>query len=248
MAKRIVVPIVLACGLLLGVIAPQANAADPQLMDSGANIRDTASLQRGAKLFMNYCVGCHSLHFMRYSRIAHDLGLSKKDVMSNLDFTRGKFHDNIVSAMPRKMAKTIFGKPPPDLSVMVNLKGADWVYTYLNTFYLDPTTATGWNNVLVPNVAMPFPLWTLQGIQVPKMDPPKGGGKPVMTGLKLAQPGSMTPEQYHAATRDITAFLEYVSDPSAIPRHSMAPWVLLYFAGFAFLAWLLKHEYWKDVH
>ncbi|HEX7342140.1 MAG TPA: cytochrome c1 [Rhodanobacteraceae bacterium] len=244
MTKRIVVPFVLALGLLFGAAGAQAQT----LMDSGANVRDQASLQRGAKLFMNYCSGCHSLHFMRYSRIAHDLGLSQKDVMQHLDFTGGKFHDNIVSAMPVDGARQWLGKAPPDLSLVVDEMGADWVYTYLNSFYFDPSTTVGWNNTILKNAAMPNVLWELQGIQVAKMSTPKPGDKPVVEGLELKRPGRMTPAQFHAATRDLTAFLEYVSDPSALPRHSMAPWVLLYLAGFTFLALLLKHEYWKDVH
>ncbi len=248
MAKRILAPLVLALGLLLGATAAQAQEATPELLHSGANTRDTAALQRGAKLFMNYCVGCHSLHFMRYSRIAHDLGLSQKEVMQKLNFTGARFHDNIVSAMPVDGAKQWFGKDPPDLSLIVNQMGADWVYTYLNSFYLDPSTPVGWNNTILKNAAMPNPLWELQGIQVAKMSTPESGDVPVVESLSLARPGRMTPKQFHAATRDITAFLEYVSDPSALPRHSMAPWVLLYLAGFTFLAWLVKHEYWKDVH
>lgn len=248
MIKQMVAPFVLALGLLFGATAAQAAEGGETLMHAGANVRDQAALQRGAKLFMNYCVGCHSLHFMRYSRLAKNLGLTKEQVLKTLDFTGGKFHDKIISAMPHESAITWFGKAPPDLSLIVDQKGEDWVYTYLNSFYLDPSAAVGWNNTVLKNAAMPNPLWELQGIQVAEMSTPESGDKPVVTGLKLAQKGRMTPEQFHAATREITAFLEYVSDPSALPRHSMAPWVLLYLAAFTFLAWLLKREYWKDVH
>lgn len=248
MTKRIVVSIVLTLGLLLGAVSVQASEEGGHLMESGANIRDTASLQRGAKLFMNYCVGCHSLHFMRYSRIAKDLNLSQQQVMGNLNFTGAKFHDPVVSAMPIEGATQWFGKAPPDLSLIVNTKGDDWVYSYLNSFYLDPSRPVGWNNTVFENASMPNVLWTLQGIQVAEMSTPKPGEKPVVEGLTLKQPGRMTPTQFHAATRDITAFLEYVSEPAALKRHSLAPWVLLYLAAFTFLAWLLKHEYWKDVH
>ncbi len=250
MTKRIVVSIVLTLGLLFGAVAAQAQeAGSPELMESGANIRDQASLQHGAKLFMNYCSGCHSLHFIRYSRIAKDLGLTQQQVMENLDFTGGKFHEPVVSAMPADGATQWFGKVPPDLSLIVDQKGADWVYTYLNSFYLDPSSAVGWNNTVLKNAAMPNVLWELQGIQTAQMSTPgKAGGKPEVEKLVLSRPGRMTPTQFHAATRDITAFLEYVSEPAALHRHSMAPWVLLYLAAFTFLAWLLKREYWKDVH
>ncbi|HET6588303.1 MAG TPA: cytochrome c1 [Oleiagrimonas sp.] len=250
MSKRILVSFVLALGLLVGATSVQAQeASGPELMESGANLRDTASLQRGAKLFMNYCVGCHSLHFIRYSRIASDLGLTEDEVMNNLNFTGAKFHDPVVSAMPEEGATQWFGKAPPDLSLIVNNKSSDWVYSYLNSFYLDPSRPVGWNNTVFPNASMPNVLWELQGIQVAEYGKPDKAGDPApVEKLTLKQPGRMTPTQYQAATRDITAFLEYVSEPAALKRHSMAPWVLLYLAAFTFLAWLLKHEYWKDVH
>ncbi|HEX7339893.1 MAG TPA: cytochrome c1 [Rhodanobacteraceae bacterium] len=248
MNKRMLVVAMATLGLLFGAATASAQEAGTQLMHSGANVRDTASLQRGAKLFMNYCSGCHSLHFMRYSRIARDLALTQQEVMDNLDFTGGKFHDPIVSAMPAAGATQWFGKPPPDLSLMVDEKGADYVYTYLNSFYLDPNSPVGWNNTVLKNAAMPNVLWELQGIQTAKMSEAKPGQPAEVEGLTLTRPGRMTPTQFHAATRDITAFLEYVSEPAALERHSMAPWVLLYLAAFTFLAWLLKHEYWKDVH
>lgn len=250
MTKRIVVSSLLALGLLFGTACAMAQEAGPDtLMNSGTNIRDTASLQRGAKLFMNYCSGCHSLHFIRYSRIAKDLGLTKQEVMDNLNFTGAKFHDPVVSAMPADGATQWFGKDPPDLSLIVNQKGADYVFTYLNSFYLDPSSAAGWNNTVLKNAAMPNVLWELQGIQVAKYGKPdKAGDPPPVKKLVVERPGSMTPAQYQQATSDITAFLEYVSEPAALKRHSLAPWVLLYLAAFTFLALLLKHEYWKDVH
>ncbi|HET7266654.1 MAG TPA: cytochrome c1 [Oleiagrimonas sp.] len=257
MTKRILVCLALSVGLLFGAMSAQAAEESVPLMESGANIRDQASLQRGAKLFMNYCAGCHSLHFMRYSRIAKDLGLTKQQVMENLNFTGGRFHDPVVSAMPIDGAQQWFGKAPPDLSLIVGVRGSDWVYTYLNSFYIDPSRPVGWNNTLLKNAAMPNVLWELQGIQVPVMGLPEGAKeaeakgkkvKPVVVDLKLAQPGRLTPAQYHQATSDITAFLEYVSEPAALQRRSIAPWVLLYLAAFSFLAWLLKREYWKDVH
>lgn len=250
MTKRILVSSLLALGLLFGSTCAMAQEhGGAGLMKSGTNIRDTASLQRGAKLFMNYCSSCHSLHFMRYSRIAKDLDLTQEQVMDNLNFTGAKFHDPIISAMPEAGATKWFGKAPPDLSLIVNAKGPDWVYTYLNSFYIDPNAAIGWNNTVLKNAAMPNVLWELQGIQVAEYGKPaKAGDKPPIEKLVITKPGRLTPTQYQQATRDITAFLQYVSEPVALKRHSMAPWVLLYLAAFTFLAWLLKHEYWKDVH
>jgi ubiquinol-cytochrome c reductase cytochrome c1 subunit len=247
MTKQALISIALVLGLLLGTPSAQAFEGGG-LMSANINIKDKASLQRGAKIYFNYCSGCHSLHFMRYSRIATDLGLTKKEVVDNLDFTGAKFRGHAISAMPEADAANWFGKPPPDLSLMVAQKGPDYVYTYLNSFYLDPSRPVGWNNTTFPNASMPNPLWELQGLQVPVMSQPADGGKPEVTGLKLAQKGRMTPAQFHSATRDLTAFLTYVSEPAALQRRSIGIWVLLYLAAFTLLAYLLKHEYWKDVH
>lgn len=249
MAKRILVSSILALGLLLGVVSAQAAEGGVKLMNANVDIHDQASLQRGAKLFMNYCSGCHSLHFLRYSRMAKDLGLSEKEVMQHLNFTNGKFLGPIVSAMPAEGATQWFGKPPPDLSLVVALKGADWVYTYLNSFYFDPSSAVGWNNTVLKNAAMPNVLWPLQGIQTAKYGKPaKAGAAPPLEGLVLTRPGRMTPTEYHQATRDITDFLQYASEPVALRRTAMAPWVLLYLVILTVLLWLVKRSFWKDVH
>ncbi len=235
-------------GLLLSFSALAAAPAGG-IMQSGTDLGDKASLQRGAKLFMNYCSGCHSLHFLRYSRMAKDLGLSEKEVMQHLNFTNGKFLGPIVSAMPAEGATQWFGKPPPDLSLVVALKGADWVYTYLNSFYFDPSSAVGWNNTVLKNAAMPNVLWPLQGIQTAKYGKPaKAGAAPPLEGLVLTRPGRMTPTEYHQATRDITDFLQYASEPVALKRTAMAPWVLLYLVILTVLLWLVKRSFWKDVH
>lgn len=248
MTKRILASFILVLGLFAGAVSAQV-AEGGELMTSGANIRDTASLQRGAKLFFNYCAGCHSLHFMRYSRMAEDLDLTEDEVMNNLNFTDAKFHETMDSAMPIDAAEQWFGKAPPDLSLIVANRGSDWVYSYLNSFYLDPERPVGWNNTVFENASMPNVLWELQGLQVAEYGKAeKPGDKPPVEKLALKQAGSMTPAEFHDATRDITAFLQYVSEPAAMKRHSLAPWVLLYLAAFTFLAWLLKHEYWKDVH
>ncbi len=238
-----------ALALLLGSGAAVAAEGGGALMSVQTNMGDKAQLQRGARLFFNYCVGCHSLHYERYSRMARDLGLSQGDVMKNLNFTGARFRSTIDSAMPGADAKTWFGKAPPDLSLEVQAKGTDWVYSYLNSFYLDPSRPVGWNNTVFPNASMPFPLWTLQGIQVPVMGK-KGpdDDKAPIDHLKLARHGQMTLSQYHDATRDLTAFLQYVSEPAALIRYGMGVWVILFLVLFTLLAWALKHEYWKDVH
>ena len=243
--------IALSLGLIVAIgtsMPVHAEGGASALMKSGADVRDQASLQRGARLFFNYCVGCHSLKYMRYSRMAEDLGLTESDVMQNLNFTGANFQDPIVSHMPADLAKTWFGKDPPDLSLEVDARGADWVYTYLNSFYLDPHSPIGWNNTALPNAAMPFPLWELQGEQTAVMAPAKDGGNAAVEKLALSHPGKMTPAQFLQATRDLTSFLQYVSEPAALQRHHYGIWVLLFLALFTFLAALLKNEYWKDVH
>ena len=248
MMKYFLSSFVLVFGLLVGVMPAHAAAGEPALMRSGASVRDQASLQRGARLFFNYCVGCHSLKYMRYSRMAGDLGLTESDVMQNLNFTGAKFQDPIISHMPPELATTWFGKDPPDLSLEVDARGADWVYSYLNSFYLDPHSPIGWNNTVLPNAAMPFPLWELQGMQTAVMASGKDGKSGGVEKLALAHPGKMTPAQFQQATRDLTSFLAYVSEPAALQRNHYGLWVVLFLAFFTFLAVLLKKEYWKDIH
>lgn len=232
--------------LLAGMGA--VHAQESGYPNAGTNIADQASLQRGARLYFNYCVGCHSLQYMRYSRVAEDLGLSEQQVMDSLNFTGAKFGDPVISSMPAADAVKWFGKAPPDLSLEVRAKGADWVSAYLHSFYLDPARPVGWNNSVFPNASMPFPLWELQGVQTAVMAPSKPGEDATVEKLELKQPGSMTPDQYDQAVRDLTSFLEYASEPAALKRTAIGAWVLIYLALFTFVAMILKKEYWKDVH
>lgn len=242
--KHYIFSLALAFGLLLGSASVQASE-EGGLPPAGTSVSDQASLQRGARLFFNYCVGCHSLKYVRYSRIAEDLGLSEQEVMQNLNFTGAKFGETVVSHMPEDSAKQWFGKAPPDLSLEVRAKTADWVNAYLNSFYVDPSRPVGWNNSVFPNASMPFPMWELQGVQTAVKKP---GSEDEIEKLELSSPGKMTPEQYRQATRDLTSFLEYVSEPAALQRQKYGIWVLLFLAGFSLLAYMLKKEYWKDVH
>ncbi len=229
--------------------APAALAAEGgSYPNANINVHDQAALQRGARLYMNYCVGCHSLKYVRYSQLAGGIGLTEKQVMDNLNFTGAKFGEPIVTAMPEADAEKWFGKVPPDLSLEVSAKGADWVSAYLKSFYLDPATNSGWNNTVFPNVAMPFPLWQLQGEQEAVMNPPENGQPATVRELKLAHPGSLTPAQYDEAVRDLTTFLAYVSAPDELVRSHIGAWVVLYLVLFTLFALVLKKEYWKDVH
>lgn len=234
-------------GMLVSFSALAASGG--ALQHAGTDIEDKASLQRGAQLYMNNCVGCHSLKYMRYSRIADDLGLSEDQVMNNLNFTGAKFGEHVISAMPAALAEKSFGKAPPDLSLVARVRGSDWVYTYLKSFYLDESRPLGWNNQLFPNASMPNPLWEMQGLQraVYGKKDEKTGEAPVER-LDVAQTGTQSAEEFDRTARDIAAFLEYVGEPGALKRQQTGVWVVLFLAFFTFMAWLLKKEYWRDVH
>ncbi|MGV8932644.1 MAG: cytochrome c1 [Luteimonas sp.] len=218
------------------------------LLQSGTDLGDQGSLQRGAKLYMNYCSGCHSLKYLRYSRMAEDLGLGEDEVMNNLNFTGAKFGEQINVAMTEDHAKQWFGKMPPDLSVITRVRGSDWIYTYLKSFYQDESRPLGWNNQLFPNASMPNPLWEMQGLQRAIYGKKDATGEAPVERLEIAQAGTQTPVQFDQSVRDITTFLEYAGEPAALKRQSMGVWVILFLAFFTFLAWLLKKEYWRDVH
>lgn len=235
-----------AAGLLVSASALAASGGD--LQQAGVDLTDQASLQRGAKLYMNYCAGCHSLKYLRYSRMAEDLGLTEEEVMDNLNFTGAKFGEQIHVSMREEDGDAWFGKMPPDLSLISRVRGSDWIYTYLKSFYLDESRPLGWNNQLFPNVSMPNPLWEMQGLQHAEFGAPDPATaeRPVV-GLRVTDPGNVEPQVFDQAVRDITAFLEYAGEPAALKRQSIGVWVILFLAAFTFLAWLLKSEYWRDV-
>jgi ubiquinol-cytochrome c reductase cytochrome c1 subunit len=230
--------------LLVGSVS----AAEEGLAPANVRVDNLASVQRGARMYFNYCAGCHSLKYMRYSRMGDDLKLSEAEVLKSFAFTGAKIGDMADSNMPVDKAETWFGKTPPDLSLEARAKGPDWIYNYLKSFYLDPTRPSGWNNTVFPNVSMPNVLWELQGPQRAVLAPAKGGEEAHVEKLEAAGPGKLSPEQFDGAARDLTAFLEYTGEPAKLKREAMGVWVVLYLALFTFLAWLLKHEYWKDVH
>ena len=239
--------VTIAAGLLISVSAMAAEGG--ALQQSGTDLGDQASLQRGAALYMNYCAGCHSLKYLRYSRIATDLGLTEEEVMENLNFTGAKFGEQIQVSLTAEHGDKWFGKMPPDLSVISRVRGSDWIYTYLKSFYLDESRPLGWNNQLFPNASMPNPLWQLQGLQHAEFgEPDKATGDRHVTGLKVTQPGTVDAAGFDQVARDITAFLEYAGEPAALKRQSIGVWVILFLAMFTFLAYLLKTEYWRDVH
>lgn len=234
---------------LVGVSPAVLAAGEGGLQAANASLADRGSLQNGAKLFFNYCSGCHSLSLMRYSRIADDLGLTEQQVMGNLNFTGANFGEQIPASMSKQDGVAWFGAAPPDLSLMARARGVDYIYTYLKTFYIDPTRPIGWNNTTFPNASMPNPLWQLQGIQLAKFKAAEGGeAHGALEGFELHKAGTLTPAQFDTVARDITNFLQYAAEPAALKRKAVGIWVLLFLAGFTLLAWFLKQEYWKDVH
>lgn len=248
MTKRFLSPLL---ALVLAASATVASAAtEIHLEAAQTNLGDQASLQRGAGLFMNYCSGCHSLGLQRYSRMADDLGLTEQQVMDNLVFTNAKFGETIKASMTAAEGEKWFGKAPPDLSLVARSKlgGPDWTYTFLKSFYVDETRPSGWNNTVLPGASMPNVLADLQGTQRAVMAEHKEGAAAHVEKLELASPGRLSPEEFDRSVRDIANFLRYVGEPAAIKRESIGLWVILFLAAFTFLAYILKTEYWKDVH
>ena len=215
---------------------------------SEVNVHDLASLQRGAKLFVNYCSGCHSMDFVRYSRLAEDLELSEDMVMSNLVFGDKKIGDTMSNAMTKAQGEAWFGKAPPDLSVTGRSRGPDWIHAYLMSYYRQEDGT--WNNTVLENSAMPHVTWDLQGIQEPVYETQTVNGEPqeLITGLEVVQAGLMSPEEYKVALRDMTAFLTYSAEPAVLHLKNIRVWVMAVLAVFALIAYLLKAEYCRDGH
>jgi ubiquinol-cytochrome c reductase cytochrome c1 subunit len=203
------------------------------------DLRDQASLQRGAQIFTNYCLSCHSASFMRYNRMAKDLGLSDEQVMENLMFTTDKIGETMQVAMRPEDAKKWFGVTPPDLSVIARARGTDWLYSYLRNFYLDDSRPMGTNNPFLVNASMPHILWEQQGFLTKDAETDE---------MVLAEEGALTPRQYDQYVGDLVNFLAYISEPSKLDRLALGKWVLLYLALFFVIALALKKAYWKDVH
>ncbi|HYN11752.1 MAG TPA: cytochrome c1 [Burkholderiales bacterium] len=222
---------------LLSPIAAWAAEAGYRLDRSPHEPTDLVSLQAGARTFVNYCIGCHGAQYMRYNRLT-EIGLNEAQIRDNLLFTADKVGETMKTTLATKEGKQWFGVPPPDLSVVSRSRGADWLYTYLRTFYRDAKTATGWNNAVFPNVAMPHALWTLQG--------ERGYEAKEGKWVELSK-GALSPTDYDATVRDLVNFLAYVGEPAAVKRKPIGIVVLFALVILFIFAYLLKREYWKDV-
>jgi len=232
--------------LLMAVpIVAFASEEGPKLDKAPINLSDQASLQRGARIFVNYCLNCHSAASMRYSRM-EDLGLTEDQIKENLMFAAEKPGELMTVAMTKKNAKPWFGATPPDLSVIARARGADWLYTYLRGFYRDDTRPTGWNNVVFDKVGMPHVLWSLQGEMVPVIK--KEGEHEVIERLQLAKPGSVSLAEYDAMVGDLVNYLTWMGEPAQLQRKQLGLIVLAFLAIFFVVAYYLKKEFWKDVH
>ncbi|MFB3089942.1 MAG: cytochrome c1, partial [Gammaproteobacteria bacterium] len=221
------------------------------LYKADVDISDKASLQRGARTFVNYCMGCHSAAYMRYNRMGDDLGIEESILQNNLMFGTDKSGDTMTIAMQKDDAEKFFGTAPPDLSVNARSRGADWLFTYFMTFYRDDSRPFGVNNLAFKDVAMPHVLWELQGIQKPvykTVQKEDGSQREVIDHLELETPGTLDSDGYQNTVNDLVNFLVYVGEPAQIQRRSVGVIVILYLLVLLVIVYLLKKEFWKDIH
>ena len=238
----------LAAALLLPLAA--FASSEGAYEHAGTDIHNQASLQRGARNFVNYCLGCHSAEYVRWNRVGADLGLTEKDLVANLIPEGATPLSMMLSPMPKAQAAEWFGNTPPDLSLIARSRGTDRVYTYLKSFYADSTRPHGVNNTVLPGTVMPHVLANLQGLQQPKFEEVTANGhsEKHVVGFEPGTPGELTSEQYDEFVRDTVNFLDYIGEPSKATRENLGLWVILFLLLFFVLAWMLKKEYWKDVH
>ena len=235
------VVMIAALALSAGALAaPKGN-----LDEANANVYDRASLERGASYFSQYCMGCHSLQYMRYQRLADDLDISETQLAQWLLPADREASDYMMSSMPYDESADWFGKGPPDLSLTSRSRGTNWIYTFLRSYYL---TDGGWQNLVLENPAMPHVLWELQGIQRPIMEGGGNGEGPArVVGFELDQPGLMSAAEYDQFARDITAFLTYVGEPAILMRERIGIWVMLFLSLLTLLSYFMYQEYWRDI-
>jgi ubiquinol-cytochrome c reductase cytochrome c1 subunit len=244
--NRIVIIAVSAATLWAGAAFA---ATKMEYESAGIDLDNVNSLQRGARNFMNYCSGCHSAKYVRYKTIGDDLGLSETQLLDNLMFNAEKIHETINTAMRSTDAERWFGVTPPDMSLIARAKGADYIYTFLKSFYLDPDRATGVNNTVLAGTAMPHVLWELQGFQKANFSEHTEDGVTTQhfEGFAQATEGSLDAEGYDEFVRDTTNFLAYIAEPIRSDRRKLGVWVLMYLIVFFIIARMLKKQIWKDV-
>lgn len=249
--------LILVAALCLGAPAHAAGGGIPLDKFPKEKLNDMAALQNGAKLFANYCLNCHEASFMRYNRL-RDIGLSNAQIESNLIFNGAKVGDTMKTSMLPADAKSWFGKVPPDLTLVARSRssgagsGADYLYTYMRTYFVDDTKATGWDNLAFPGVGMPHVLWELQGLQRPvfaEQPDPANPGKTVQVFQRLEPltEGTMSPSEYANAVADLVAFMSWMAEPMRAERIRLGIWVMMFLLVFTFIAWRLNASFWKDI-
>jgi len=265
MKKSIIVLFALYVSAATSGIAFAAGGHGAVLDEVHMNMNDKASLQNGAKLFVNYCLSCHSAAYSRYNRVAEDLDIPLSLLKENLMFTTEKTGDLMKSTMPEEHAKRWFGVAPPDLTLVARVRKPNWLYTYLRAFYQDESSPSGWNNSLFENVAMPHAMYELQGVQrlVGKVEhaeshagdahaaEPAGANPITVVGdakFELEHPGKLSPHEFDVAMTDLTAFLTYLAEPAQMQRKRIGVFTLAFLIVLMGLSYLLKKEYWRDVH
>jgi ubiquinol-cytochrome c reductase cytochrome c1 subunit len=244
--KKIILSVIMAMACAMPAFANSDSIA----WDKAPNkLNDLGALQNGAKLFVNYCLNCHSAAYMRFNRLT-DIGLTEQQIKDNLLFTTDKVGETMKVAMDPKQAKDWFGGNPPDLTVIARSRsgaggtGADYLYTYLRTYYRDDSKATGWNNLAFPNVGMPHVLWELQGQRKPVYEEIESHG---LKGWEQITPGTLSPAEYDSAVADLVNYMQWMAEPAQATRVRVGVWVMLYLLLFFVIAWRLNAAYWKDI-
>ncbi len=248
---RIVATVALSAALAFGSGEVVAAGGGSQFNEPAKNdVGNVASLQRGARNFMNYCAGCHGAKYVRYNTLGNGLELSEDQLLENLMFNAEKTHETINASMPAADSGRWFGKQPPDLSLVARSRGADYLYNFLRTFYIDDTRPTGTNNMVLVGASMPHVLWELQGLQKAVYEEAPGAdGEAAKQFLRFEQvtEGTLSAEEYDQFVRDIVNFLDYISEPMQLERRVLGVWVLIFLTIFFVFAYMLKKQIWKDV-
>lgn len=237
---------VIAFVLGAALVAPLAAQHEAGALDeANNNIANTASLQRGAKYFVNYCLGCHSAKYVRYNRLGQDLQLSDQQLIENLMFTGERPFDTMANAMKPEDSVRWFGITPPDLSLIARSRGTDYIYTFLRSFYADPSSPTGVDNIVLPGTAMPHVLWQLQGTQGAVFEEHEGVA--AFEHFETLAPGELGVAEFDNVVRDIVNFLDYIGEPIKRQRQQLGIRVIGFLLVFLLIAYMLKKEIWKDV-
>jgi ubiquinol-cytochrome c reductase cytochrome c1 subunit len=236
--------------LMMAISASASAAGGAKLMHMKVDLSNQESLQRGARTFVNYCLSCHAAAYMRYNRMGQDLGISEDVLKANFMFGTDKVGETMTVAMTNPDSLRFFGVSPPDLSVIARARGADWLYSYFKTFYVDKSRPFGVNNLTFKDVGMPHVLWELQGAQRLAHEESDDGEhhSPTYADLEIITPGTQSEAEYDQTIQDLVNFMVYLAEPIKLKRGKIGVWVLMYLFVFMIIAYMLKKEYWRDVH